>query len=206
MKTRYYSIVPPPAGTRYPGPARARAHREIGHGPPGGSRPRDGYVPVRSITRSWVTLAEERTDIMGTQVISPGTYTLMGPGGQLTTDGYRFLLLPPGGDTPAAQQWKAAFDQAGGTYSLQSVLTGLYVGTDAAAGSGNWSLYGAEEPYPWNLAEGADDDPDSFLVTTAGGLPLAPSIMRIYPPVVAVRPPMPGFDSEWTFRRAHDPV
>jgi hypothetical protein len=140
---------------------------------------------------------------MGSQVIPAGTYTLMGPGGRLTTDGERIILMQPGWDNPAAQQWQTAFDEGSGTYTLKSVLSGQYVGTDAPADTPDWMMRGTSRPYPWELSEGEDDDPDTFLVTSAaGGLRLAPSILRVYPPAVALGPPAAYYDFEWTFSRA----
>jgi hypothetical protein len=139
---------------------------------------------------------------MGSQVIPAGTYTLMGPGGQLTTDGDRILLMPPGWDNPAAQQWQAAFDQGSGTYTLKSVLSGQYVGSDVPADTPDWMLRGTSKPYPWELSEGEDGDPRTFLVTSAGGFRLSPSKLRIFPPAVALGPPVPYYDFEWTFKPA----
>lgn len=65
---------------------------------------------------------------MSDQVIPDGTYTVMGPGGQLTMPGgMGVVVLPPGGGS--TQQWAVAFGS--GTYTLQNVATSLYLGTTA---------------------------------------------------------------------------
>lgn len=59
---------------------------------------------------------------MSDQLLPDGTYTVMGPGGQISMGGDfpGVALLPPSGDQ--AQQWKVAFDS--GTYTLRSVASG----------------------------------------------------------------------------------
>ena len=58
---------------------------------------------------------------MSDQVIPNGTYTVMGPGGELTADGRSIVLLRPEGDE--TQQWEMRFDS--GTYTLQNVANGV---------------------------------------------------------------------------------
>jgi hypothetical protein len=136
---------------------------------------------------------------MGTQVIPNGIYAIMGPGGQLTADSGRITLQQP--DDDPTQTWQVSF--ADGNYTMRNVGTGTYLGTDGPVDQPSWILPGASRPFGWTISEGPDGDPDTYLVSPSampGGLRLAPSILRIWPPMVALAPPSPAFDFEWTFR------
>jgi Ricin-type beta-trefoil lectin domain-like len=144
---------------------------------------------------------------MASQVIPSGVYTIMGPGGQLCHDQDRIALMQPGYGSPQMQQWQVDFDKGKNTYTIRNMATGRYVGPgDGDDPSGPvWMLRGSSRPFQWNLMDGGDDDPDTYLVTTApseDALRLAPSIMRIWPPMVALAPPAPQFDFEWRFEQA----
>jgi hypothetical protein len=136
---------------------------------------------------------------MGTQVIPSGIYAIMGPGGQLTADTGRITLQQPSGDP--RQLWQV--DYANDYYTLRNIGTGTYLGTDEPVDQPSWTLPGSSRPFSWTIADGPDGDPDTYFVTpsaTPGGLRLSPSILRIWPPMVALAPPSPSFDFEWTFR------
>jgi Ricin-type beta-trefoil lectin domain-like len=143
---------------------------------------------------------------MGDKIISDGTYTLMGPGGQLTMPAQRMgpgsiIILPPS-PSDKAQQWAVKSDSDGYRYSLQNVATGSYLGSDDNGSGPVMVLNGAQKPVNWVFAEGPDDDPNSFIllsIDSGGGMVLAPSPLRIYPPQLAIRPQFDGYPFEWTF-------
>jgi hypothetical protein len=136
---------------------------------------------------------------MGTQVIPTGVYAIMGPGGQLTADMGRITLQQPGDDP--RQLWQVDF--ADDNYTMRNIGTGTYLGTDEPVDQPSWILPGASQPFGWTMMDGPDGDPDTYFISPSarpGGLRLAPSILRIWPPMVALAPPAPQFDFEWTFR------
>jgi|HubBroStandDraft_6_1064221.scaffolds.fasta_scaffold392781_2 hypothetical protein len=140
---------------------------------------------------------------MASKTIASGVYTIMGPGGQLTDDGRGLVLLQPGFGPPQTQQWKV--EAGSDTYTLRNLATGRYIGTDNSPDQPSWMLPGTSQPFPWTLTDGPDGDPTTFLIGPAAsghGLRLAPSILRIWPPQVALAPPAPQFDFEWSFQPA----
>ena len=58
------------------------------------------------VTESPEVLTEREDANMSDQVIPDGTYTVMGPGGQITMEGPDVVLLPPQGNP--TQQWNVA--------------------------------------------------------------------------------------------------
>jgi len=74
------------------------------------------------VTESPEVLTEREDAKMSDQVIPDGSYTVMGPGGQITMEGPDVVLLPPQGNP--TQQWNVAFDS--GTYTLRNVASGRY--------------------------------------------------------------------------------
>jgi hypothetical protein len=135
---------------------------------------------------------------MSDQVIPNGTYTVMGPGGALTASDRSIVLLEPEGDK--TQQWEVRFDS--GTYTLRNVATSVYLGNDGDPNEIAMMVKGARQPYTWELSTGNDDDENTFVLTSAAsqdGLVLSYSILRIFPPQVAIVPPNQfGRTVEWT--------
>jgi hypothetical protein len=138
---------------------------------------------------------------MATQVIPSGIYAIMGPGGQLAADDGRITLQQPG-DGPV-QRWQ--IDASQDSFTARNIGTGIYLGTDGPADQPTWVLPGCSSPFAWMAQDGPDGDPSTFFVTPAaspGSMRLAPSILRIWPPMVALAPASPAFDFEWSFRQA----
>jgi hypothetical protein len=140
---------------------------------------------------------------MTDQVIPDGTYTVMGPGGRLTmpADGMGVVLLPPEDDTN--QQWTLAFDS--GTYTLQNVETGLYLGNDGDPNDPSMRVMGTRQPFTWQLSTGTDRQPNTYVLTSAAssaGLVLTLSLLRIYPPQLAILDPNNFSVVEWAFNPA----
>jgi hypothetical protein len=143
---------------------------------------------------------------MGDKIIPDGTYVVMGAGGQLAMPTQRMgpgnimLLQPDRSDK--AQQWAVKFSSDG--YTLQNVATRSYLGSDTDPDGPAVVLNGAAKPVNWVLADGPDGDPDSYLLisaTSGGGLMLAPSPLRIFPPQLAILPPRTQYPYEWTFAK-----
>lgn len=137
---------------------------------------------------------------MSDQLLPDGTYTVMGPGGQISMGGDfpGVTLLPPSGDQ--AQQWKAAFDS--GTYTLRSVAPDLYLGNDGDPDNPSMMITGTETPFAWKLSTGDDDNEETYVLTSAAsndGLVLSISLLRIYPPQLAILDPGAFRTVEWTF-------
>jgi hypothetical protein len=140
---------------------------------------------------------------MSDQVIPDGTYTVRGPGGQLTMDNSfpGVAMLPPDGEP--TQQWNVAFDS--GTYTLRSVASDLYLGNDGDPSQQAMIVKGTRQPFAWKLSIGDDDNEQTYVFTSAAsseGLVLSMSLLRIYPPLVAILPPGGYSTVEWAF----DPV
>jgi hypothetical protein len=135
---------------------------------------------------------------MGDQVIPDGIYTVMGPGGQLTMPGMGVVLLPPHDD--GTQQWTVESDS--GNYTVQNVATRLYLGNDGDPDQEAMQVRGTRQPVPWQLSAGPDDDPNTYMLTSAAssdGLVLSMSLLRIYPPQLAILPPGRYYTTEWAF-------
>ena len=140
---------------------------------------------------------------MGEKVIPEGTYTVMGPGGQLTDVGNGLVLMQPGAGLTGTQAWDVAF--SGGKYTLQNRATRRYLGNEGDPDLVTWRVSGCDSPFGWYLVHGNDEDPNTCLMTSAQSrerLRLAPSILRIWPPQIAIAPPSAQFDFEWTFQPA----
>jgi hypothetical protein len=140
---------------------------------------------------------------VGDKVIPEGTYTVMGPGGQLTDLGSGLVLLQPGASPSGTQVWDVAFDV--GHYTLRNLATQRFLGNEGDPNLVAWRVSGFDKPFGWYLVQGGDDDPNTCLLTSAQSverLRLAPSILRIWPPQVAIAPASPQFDFEWTFQPA----
>lgn len=138
---------------------------------------------------------------MASQVIPNGIYGIMGPGGQLSMGPGMVALMEPG--MGPAQQWNVTFSN--GSYTLRNVQTGQYLGSDRQPGEIDWMLQGCDAPFTWTLTQGPDDDDNTFFVNSAAApdrLRLTPSIIRVWPPRVALGPQDPAFDFEWAFEPA----
>jgi len=138
---------------------------------------------------------------MSDQVIPDGTYTVMGPGGQLTMDSSFpgvAMLEPEGKPT---QQWNVAFDSS--TCTLRSVASDLYLGNDGDPNEWSMVVKGTRQPFAWKLSPGYDSDECTHVLTSAAsreGLVLTMSLLRIYPPLVAILKPDSYTTFEWVFQ------
>jgi hypothetical protein len=64
---------------------------------------------------------------------------------------------------------------------------------------------GTRQPFTWKLSTGEDSDETTYVLTSAAssdGLVLSMSLLRIFPPLVAILPPSNYSTVEWAF----DPV
>ena len=137
---------------------------------------------------------------MTDQLIPEGTYTVMGPGGQLTMRGGPGVSVwQPEGDP--TQQWNVAFDS--GAYTLRNVASGSYLGNDGNPNEVAMMVKGTSRPFAWTLSTGYDDDENTYVLTSVAssdGLVLAMSFLRIFPPLVAILSPnADGRTVEWAF-------
>ncbi|MFF7129761.1 MULTISPECIES: RICIN domain-containing protein [unclassified Streptomyces] len=135
------------------------------------------------------------------QLISAGTFTILGPGGHLTHmgKGEDIVVLPPDGN--AQQLWEVKPES--GTYTLRNVATGYYLGSEGDPNQPTMMIRGSKQPYPWRTAQGPDGDPDTYLLAPGAsndGLVLTYSLLRIFPPRVAILPSSEYRDPEWCFR------
>lgn len=140
---------------------------------------------------------------MSDQLIPDGTYRVKGPGGQLTMDSAfpGVAMLPPDGGS--TQQWNVACDS--GAYTLRSVASDLYLGNDGDPDEPSMIVRGTRQPFSWKLSTGEDSDETTYVLTSAAstdGLVLSMSLLRIFPPLVAILPPRSFSTVEWAF----DPV
>ena len=134
---------------------------------------------------------------MADQVIPNGTYTIMGPGGMITSQSKDapLVMLRPEGDE--SQQWKVTSDS--GTYTLRSVASGRYLGDREVP---SMMIKGTEQPFAWNLSTGDDDREETYVLTPASNdsLVLTMSLLRIFPPPLAILD-AGGFSTfEWEIR------
>jgi len=140
---------------------------------------------------------------MSDQLIPDGTYRVRGPGGLLTLDRSfpGVAMLPP--DFGRGQQWAVAC--ASGAYTLRGVDAGLYLGHDGDPDESTMMFRGSGNPFEWKLSTGDDDDETTYVLTVAAssdGLVLTMSLLRIFPPLVAILSPGSFSTVEWAF----DPV
>lgn len=137
---------------------------------------------------------------MSDQLIPDGTYNVRGPGGLLTMDGGLpgvAMLQADGGKT---QQWKVAFDS--GAYTLRNVASDLYLGNEGDPSDPSMIVKGTKQAFPWKLSAGHDSDETTHVLTSAGssdGLVLSMSLLRIWPPLVAILAPRDYSTVEWAF-------
>lgn len=136
---------------------------------------------------------------MSDQNLPDGTYKVRGPGGLLTMRPERPVwMLEDDGDP--SQLWNL---QSAGAVTLRSVATDLYLGSDGDANDPQMMVRGSEKPFEWTLSEGHDDDERTHLLTSSAsseGLVLTMSLLRIFPPHVAILPPNYR-PFEWVFER-----
>ncbi len=137
---------------------------------------------------------------MSDQLIPDGTYCVRGPGGNLTmADGLPGVaMLPPDGE--AGQRWTLAAQPGGCT--LRSVGTGRYLGSDGDPNDVCMVVKGTVKPFAWNLSTGNDADETTLVLTSAASsddIVLSMSLLRLYPPLVAMLPASGYSTVEWAF-------
>jgi hypothetical protein len=136
---------------------------------------------------------------MSDQLIADGTYRVRGPGGQLTANrGPGVSMWQP--DEDPTQAWVVAFGS--GAYTLRNVASGLYLGADGDPGEPAMIVPGTEAPFAWKLSTGRDEDETTYVLMSPGGLVLSMSLLRTFPPMVAMLPPANFSIVEWAFDAA----
>jgi hypothetical protein len=137
---------------------------------------------------------------MSDQTLPDGTYRVRGPGGLLTmVDRGAPVWMAEGGGDPT-QLWDL---RCAGAVTLRSLATGLYLGSDGDPNEPQMMVRGSGRPFEWTLSEGDDDDERTHILTSAAssdGLVLTLSLLRIFPPHVAILPPSYR-PFEWAFDR-----
>jgi Ricin-type beta-trefoil lectin domain-like len=139
---------------------------------------------------------------MSDQPISDGTYRVRGPGG-LLTDAGGFPGIAVLRDGEGDQRWKVVCES--GAYTVRNTASGLYLGGDGDPNEPLMTVKGTKKAFSWKLSSGQDDDETTFVLTSAAsseGLVLSMSLLRIFPPLVAILPPRTFSTVEWAF----DPV
>ena len=137
-------------------------------------------------------------------VVSDGTYSIHFTNDQLLTalegrPGAHVVLLPPTGQ-PGTQQWQVKGTGNGnGEYSIRNVASDLYLSFDGDPDMHELALL-QPEPRSWVLFPGAE--PDTFVLGVPGApMRLGLSLLRIFPPRVALAPEY-GYEYQaWTFRK-----
>lgn len=140
---------------------------------------------------------------MSDQLISGGTYNVRGPGGLLTMDSAFPGVAMLQADRETTQQWKVACDS--GAYTLRCVESDLYLGNDGDPNDPSMIVTGTQQAFTWKLSTGQDSDETTHVLTSAAssdGLVLSMSLLRIFPPLVAILSPSDFSTVEWEF----DPV
>ncbi|PWI08380.1 hypothetical protein DIZ27_23375 [Streptomyces sp. NWU339] len=138
------------------------------------------------------------------QLISAGTFTLLGPGGHLAHVAHvgerrPIVVLPP--DGTRQQQWEVRPES--GTYTLRNVATGYYLGHDDDPNEPAMRIMGSKQPYRWRTGQGPDEDPNTYLLSPDASndrLVLTHSLLRLYPLHAAILPSSRYHDPEWSFR------
>ena len=134
---------------------------------------------------------------MSDELVPDGTYNVRGPGGHLTMGDFPGVaMLPP--EPGPSQQWEVACDS--GLYTLRSVATQKYLGSDGDPDEPAMTVPGTSEPFTWRLSTGRDDDETTYILTSAAStyrLILTMSLLRIWPPLVAILPPDKFSVVEW---------
>ncbi|MEU9110510.1 hypothetical protein AB0D04_01615 [Streptomyces sp. NPDC048483] len=99
------------------------------------------------------------------------------------------MLLPPNGN-PGDQEWEVQ-SASNGNCTIRNLRSGTYVGYNGDP-QPNMQVAGYGEPREWVLQQSAE--PFSFHIVVPGGpvdgqeLALDLSLLRIFPPRIAVRP------------------
>ena len=98
------------------------------------------------------------------------------------------------------QEWEVACESGG--YTVRNVESGLYVGGDGDPNEPLMIVKGTKQPFLWKLSTGDDDDETTYVLTSAAssdGLVLTMSLLRIFPPLVAILSPGRFSNVEWAF-------
>lgn len=128
---------------------------------------------------------------------------MKGPGGQLTMNSAfaGVAVLQP--ENEPTFHWKVACGSRG--YTLRNVASNLYLGNDGDPDDPAMIVRGTRQPFAWKLSTGQDSDETTYVLTSAAseaGLVLSMSLLRIFPPLVAILSPSGYSTVEWAF----DPV
>ncbi len=136
---------------------------------------------------------------MSDQPIPDGTYKVRGPGG-LLTDAGGFPGIAVLQEGQGEQQWEVACES--GRYTVRNTASGLYLGGDGDPNEPLMIVKGTKKPFLWKLSTGEDEDETTYVLTSAAssdGLVLSMSLLRIFPPLVAILPPRSFSTVEWGF-------
>ncbi|HEY0696793.1 MAG TPA: hypothetical protein VGD43_03180 [Micromonospora sp.] len=133
---------------------------------------------------------------------SEGFYQIAFTSDQLLTahgagPGAPLMLLPP--DQSQIQTWRVRRVADGG-YTIQAVPGESYISFDGEPDMHELALT-SDEPRPWVLAPGAE--PDTYAIGVAGAEPalrLGMSLLRIFPPRIALAPEYGDQYQAWHFR------
>ncbi|MET9343016.1 hypothetical protein ACWDLG_24420 [Nonomuraea sp. NPDC003727] len=132
-------------------------------------------------------------------VISDGIYKIeFTPEQQLTAleprPGGHLCLLPP--DSGYGQTWQVSSD-GNGSHTIRATDSELYVSFDGDPDMHELALV-LPEARPWRLAPAAE--PDTFVISVpATPMRLGLSLLRIFPPRVALAPDFGDPYQAWTF-------
>jgi hypothetical protein len=124
---------------------------------------------------------------MSDQLIANGQYRIQpvtGQGAVSAIPGAPGFALDP--EQRDGSKWEVASDGAGG-YTLRNVTSGLYLGGKGSPSDPAMMLEGASQPVAWKIERSPDDEEGLTLSPRAseGKLRLAPSLLKVYPPLVA---------------------
>ena len=136
---------------------------------------------------------------MSDQPISDGTYRVRGPGGYLTdAGGFPGICVLQNG--AGDQEWEVACEA--GDYTVRNTASGLYLGGEGDPNEPLMIVKGTKQPFQWKLSTGEDADETTYVLTSAAssdGLVLSMSLLRIFPPLVAILSPGTFSTVEWAF-------
>ena len=86
--------------------------------------------------------------------------------------------------------------------TLRDAVSGKYLGADGDPNEPQMTVKGTDKPFAWKLSTGDDGSETTYVLTSAAssdGLVLSMSLLRIFPPLVAILPPGGYSIVEWAF-------